>query len=78
MCAIADGIDELWFIDKLSNLLLGRIATDEPLGEEVILSHLKELQLQFFYHEAVYGPRAGNLAQKMALRLSTPPPQAPV
>ena len=78
MCAIADSIEELWFIDSLSDVFLERRATSEPLSEEVILSHLKKLQLRFFYHEAVYGPRAQHLARKIALRLSTPSTQAPV
>ena len=78
MCAVADSVDELWFMDSLSNVFLERTATPELLSTEVILSHLKELQLRFFYHEAVYGPRAEHLARKIASTLSTPSTQASV
>ncbi len=78
MCAISDSLDEIYFIENLGNLLLKRVSAGEVLNAKGILGHLEELQLQFFYHEAVFGSRAQNLARKMALKLSTPSPQAAV
>ena len=72
MCAIADSLDEGYYMD----LLLERHAGPGPLSDEVILGYLKSLQLGFFYHEAVYGLRAENLARKMTMRVNRPLPQA--
>ena len=76
MCAISDSLDEAWFIEKLSKSLLERMASPGRVDAQVIFNHLKALQLRFLYHDTVYGPRAEDLARKMALKMRTPPPQA--
>jgi hypothetical protein len=76
MCAVPDSLDESWFVRNLGGLLLFDVGSDD-CSEDAILGRLKELQLRYYYHEAVYGPWAERLAKKLALLVNTPLPIVP-
>jgi hypothetical protein len=72
MCAISNSAEEAWFISKLSNMIPRPDVAGVHVSEKAVLDNLTDLQRRFFYHEAVYAPRAETLAKKLALVMSTP------
>jgi hypothetical protein len=73
MCAISGSLDETWFINELEMVISSSGTGNRNVSEEMILGNLVGLQQQFFYHEAVYGPRAQHLATKMSSNRSSQP-----
>jgi hypothetical protein len=75
MCAMSGSLDGVWFTEMLSNKYLHAQMGTGYRTEAAILHNLKALQLQFFYHDAVYDSRTEHLARELAFMANTPPPQ---
>jgi hypothetical protein len=68
MCCLPNSNEELWFLRKLSDLMVQSGVVDPVFGannEEVVERHLRHLQTRFYWHEQVWGGWLGSLARRL-------------
>lgn len=65
--AMPESDDARWFVRKLTDLIL---TSDVAADEDVVLSELRKLQFNFFYHDAVHATYFEELAKSIVAEFS--------